>query len=113
MGFNRRKMEDQRREAEDVLCEAGACILHLPDFYGPRVKCAQRGGHWRYDRTLKTTSCSRACQSEILVRCHFGDWCMINLQRFDPLGEIGGVSADMDYIANAQRGTRFELHAYY
>jgi nucleoside-diphosphate-sugar epimerase len=26
-----------RREAEDVLCEAGAAILHLPDFYGPRV----------------------------------------------------------------------------
>jgi nucleoside-diphosphate-sugar epimerase len=27
----------QRREAEDVLCDAGAAILHLPDFYGPRV----------------------------------------------------------------------------
>src|SRR6516225_8604301 len=26
-----------RREAEDVLCEAGAAILHLPDFYGPHV----------------------------------------------------------------------------
>jgi len=26
-----------RREAEDVLCAAGAAILHLPDFYGPRV----------------------------------------------------------------------------
>ena len=26
-----------RREAEDVLCEAGAAILHLPDFYGPYV----------------------------------------------------------------------------
>jgi len=26
-----------RREAEDVLNEAGAAILHLPDFYGPRV----------------------------------------------------------------------------
>jgi len=26
-----------RREAEDVLCEAGAAILHLPDFYGPGV----------------------------------------------------------------------------
>src|SRR5215472_17910515 len=26
-----------RREAEDILCEAGAAILHLPDFYGPRV----------------------------------------------------------------------------
>jgi nucleoside-diphosphate-sugar epimerase len=27
-----------RREAEDVLFEAGAAILHLPDFYGPRVQ---------------------------------------------------------------------------
>jgi nucleoside-diphosphate-sugar epimerase len=26
-----------RREAEDVLREAGAAILHLPDFYGPHV----------------------------------------------------------------------------
>ena len=26
-----------RREAEDVLCAAGAAILHLPDFYGPRL----------------------------------------------------------------------------
>jgi nucleoside-diphosphate-sugar epimerase len=26
-----------RREAEDMLCEAGAAILHLPDFYGPHV----------------------------------------------------------------------------
>jgi len=26
-----------RRKAEDVLYEAGAAILHLPDFYGPRV----------------------------------------------------------------------------
>ena len=27
-----------RREAEDVLFEAGAAILHLPDFYGPQVQ---------------------------------------------------------------------------
>jgi hypothetical protein len=26
-----------RREADDILCEAGAAILHLPDFYGPYV----------------------------------------------------------------------------
>jgi len=26
-----------RREAEDILCKAGAAILHLPDFYGPQV----------------------------------------------------------------------------
>jgi len=49
-------------------------------------------------------------ESEIIVRCHFGDWCMIDLQRFYLLGDIGGVSADVDYIANAQRRTGFELH---
>jgi nucleoside-diphosphate-sugar epimerase len=27
-----------RREAENVPCEAGAAILHLPDFYGPQVR---------------------------------------------------------------------------
>ena len=27
----------QRREAEDILLQAGAAILHLPDFYGPHV----------------------------------------------------------------------------
>ena len=59
-------------EAEDVLCEAGACILHLPDCYGPRVKCAQRGGHRRYDRTLKTTSCSRACSTTFSPKSSFG-----------------------------------------
>jgi nucleoside-diphosphate-sugar epimerase len=26
-----------RRAAEDILCDAGAAILHLPDFYGPNV----------------------------------------------------------------------------
>jgi nucleoside-diphosphate-sugar epimerase len=26
-----------RREAEDILQQAGAAVLHLPDFYGPRV----------------------------------------------------------------------------
>ncbi len=26
-----------RREAEDILCDAGAAILHLPGFYGPNV----------------------------------------------------------------------------
>jgi len=26
-----------RREAEDILCKAGAAILRLPDFYGPQV----------------------------------------------------------------------------
>jgi nucleoside-diphosphate-sugar epimerase len=26
-----------RREAEDILLDAGAAILHLPDFYGPQV----------------------------------------------------------------------------
>jgi hypothetical protein len=27
---------------------------------------------------------------------------MINFEGLDPLAEIGGVSADVDYIANAQ-----------
>ncbi len=27
-----------RREAEDILSDAGAAILHLPDFYGPQVR---------------------------------------------------------------------------
>ena len=33
---------------------------------------------------------------------------MVHLERFDPLVEISGVSADMDYIANPQR-TALEL----
>ena len=36
-GYDFRKGQRYRREAEDVLCEAGAAILHLPDFYGPYV----------------------------------------------------------------------------
>ena len=35
---------------------------------------------------------------------------MINLEQFDPLGEIAGVSPDVDYITNSQRSARFELH---
>jgi nucleoside-diphosphate-sugar epimerase len=31
-----------RREAEDILCGAGAAILHLPDFYGPQVHVSCR-----------------------------------------------------------------------
>jgi len=31
-----------RREAEDALFDAGAAILHLPDFYGPRVHVLDR-----------------------------------------------------------------------
>src|SRR5215831_10802391 len=37
---------------------------------------------------------------------------MINLEGLDLLCEIGGVSADVDYIANAQCSTRFELHGH-
>src|SRR5262245_533349 len=37
---------------------------------------------------------------------------MINLEGFDLLGEIGGVAADVDDIANAQRRTRFKLHGH-
>ena len=33
---------------------------------------------------------------------------MVYLERFDPLVEISGLSADMDYIANLQR-TALEL----
>src|SRR5215467_6565508 len=51
-------------------------------------------------------------QSEIVVRPDLGHWRMINLERFNPLSEIGGVSADVDYIANAQRRTRFKLHGH-
>jgi len=29
-----------RREAEDVLLEAGACVLQLPDFFGPEVRAS-------------------------------------------------------------------------
>ncbi|MFQ5934934.1 MAG: NAD(P)H-binding protein [Acidiferrobacterales bacterium] len=29
-----------RREAEDILCDAGAAIVNLPDFYGPEVYAA-------------------------------------------------------------------------
>ena len=32
---------------------------------------------------------------------------MINLERLNPLAQIGGVSADVDYVADAQR-TRLE-----
>jgi hypothetical protein len=48
-------------------------------------------------------------QPEIVVRPDLGHWRMINLEGLDLLGEIGGVSADVDYIANAQRSTGFEL----
>jgi hypothetical protein len=37
---------------------------------------------------------------------------MINLKGLDLLGEIGGVSADVDSIANAQRRTGFERHGH-
>ena len=51
-------------------------------------------------------------QSEIVVRPDLCHWRMINLEGIDLLDEIGGVSADVDYIANAQRSTRFELHGH-
>ncbi|MGB8118304.1 MAG: hypothetical protein WCF56_06195, partial [Pseudolabrys sp.] len=40
---------------------------------------------------------------EIVLRPHFGRRRMVYLERFNLLAEIGGVSADMDYIANPQR----------
>jgi hypothetical protein len=45
---------------------------------------------------------------EIVLRPHFGRRRMVYLERFNLLAEIGGVSADMDYIANPQR-TALEL----
>ena len=60
-------------------------------------------------------SCSRMLdhlQSEIVVRPDLCHWRMINLEGLDLLDEIGGVSTDVDYIANAQRSTRFELHGH-
>jgi hypothetical protein len=69
--------------------------------------------HWRYDRSLDTVSCSHALnhlQPEIVIRPHFADRRTINLQRFDLLGEIGGMSVDVDYVANVQRGTGLEPH---
>jgi hypothetical protein len=71
------------------------------------VPSAAWSGQRRYDRTLYTMSCSRACSITFSPR-----WRMINLEGLDLLGEIGGVSADVDYIANAQRNTRFELHGH-
>jgi nucleoside-diphosphate-sugar epimerase len=53
-----------RREAEDVLCAAGAAILHLPDFYGPPCarqyapKCAQRGGLRQNGQLARESGCS-------------------------------------------------------
>jgi len=42
-------------------------------------------------------------QAKIVARSHFGHRRMIYLEGLDPLAEIGGVSADVDHIANAQR----------
>jgi len=49
-------------------------------------------------------------QPEIVIWPNFADRRMINLQRFDLLGEIGGMSVDADYIANVQRSTGLEPH---
>jgi hypothetical protein len=42
-------------------------------------------------------------QAEIVVRPHFGRRRVINLEGPNSLAEIGGVSADVDHVANAQR----------
>ena len=49
-------------------------------------------------------------QPEIVFWSHFSDRRMIDLQGFDLLLEIGCVSPDVDYLANAQRSASFELH---
>jgi hypothetical protein len=46
-------------------------------------------------------------EAEIIIRFHFSRWRMVNFERFDSLAEIGGVSANVDYVANAQRPARF------
>jgi hypothetical protein len=51
-------------------------------------------------------------QSEIVVRPDLGHWRMINLKGLDLLGEIGGVPAEVESIANAQRSTGFERHGH-
>jgi hypothetical protein len=42
-------------------------------------------------------------ESEIVARSHFDRRRMIDLQRLDALAEIGGVSANVDHVTNAQR----------
>src|SRR5262245_7864836 len=49
-------------------------------------------------------------QPEIVIRPYFGDRRTVNFERFDPLGEIGGVSVDVDYVADAQRSIGLESH---
>src|SRR5579859_3691436 len=49
-------------------------------------------------------------QAEIILGSHFGDRRMIDLQGLDLLGEIGGVSPDVNHIADPRRSTGFELH---
>ena len=66
------------------------------------------GSHFEHDVMLARVL--DHLQPKIVIRPYFGDRCMINLQRFDLLGEIGGVSVDVDYIANVQRSARLEPH---
>jgi hypothetical protein len=80
------------------------------------VPSAAWSGQRRYDRTLYTMSCSRACPTtfspKLVIRPDLGHGRIINLEGLDLLGEIGGVSTDVDYITNAQRSTGFELHGH-
>jgi hypothetical protein len=55
-----------------------------------------------YGRTLYTTSCSRACSTTLSPKSSFGPTSVTGAFEGLPLAEIGGVSADVDYIANAQ-----------
>ena len=81
-------------------------IINRKDEFGRRV-------HQRcYGRTLYTTSCSRTWRTTTFrPKSSFGLTSvrrrMINLERLNPLAQIGGVSADVDYVADAQR-TRLE-----
>ncbi len=54
----------QRREAEDILLDAGAAILHLPDFYGPHVHVSTfQNASWRQPPARRSTG------SEVPTTC--------------------------------------------
>jgi hypothetical protein len=64
--------------------------------------------HFKYDVVLARVLYH--FEPEIVFWSHFSDRRMIDFQGFDLLREIGCVSQDVDYIADAQRSARFELH---
>src|SRR5215475_59916 len=96
--------------------------IQLSAFIGPRSNSDPAGPHSRSKLDKKQSHGTVPLRSqfkhdvvltrvldhllpEIVIRPHFADRRAINLQRFDLLGEIGGVSVDVDYVANLQRST--------